>query len=273
MRLETAMPLQVDSGVANGTAFSVYGEGAPVVLIHGVGMAQRVWEPQIAALAVQHQVIVYDMLGHGDSKLPTEGATLADYAYQLAQLLDHLDIAEATVIGHSMGALVALEFAVLYPKRTVKVAALNAVYRRTPDQRRSVMERAHHLVETGVVATLESTIARWFGDPVPEALKESAALTRSLLSSVDLTGYARTYRLFASQDEAHVARLPSLAVPALFMTAEFDSNSTPAMSRAMAEATPGSKCVVIPGERHMMGLTAPEEVNGHLLRFIDTPVL
>lgn len=271
MKRDNAMPISVQSGVHGGTAFTVYGSGAPVVLIHGVGMAQRIWEPQIPALMAQHQVIVYDLLGHGASELPPPDVTLADYAAQLAQLLDHLDVAAATIIGHSMGALIALEFALLHPARTVKVAALNAVYARTPEQRRSVMQRADDLVQTGVGATLASTIARWFGDPVPEALRENAALTRALLEAVDQTGYARTYRLFASQDEAHVARLPGLAVPALFMTGEFDTNSSPTMSRAMAEATPGAALVVIPGERHMMCLTAPEQVNDQLLRFIGTP--
>jgi pimeloyl-ACP methyl ester carboxylesterase len=61
-------------------------------------------------------VIVYDMLGHGDSALPAADVTLRDYADQLAGLLNHLGIA-ANVVGHSMGALVALEFALAHPER------------------------------------------------------------------------------------------------------------------------------------------------------------
>ncbi|WP_042875782.1 alpha/beta fold hydrolase [Cupriavidus necator] len=74
-------------GVANGTAFRVFGRGKAVVLIHGVGINKDIWAPQIAALAESYQVIAHHMLGHSDSALPPEGAMLHDYAAQLLNLL------------------------------------------------------------------------------------------------------------------------------------------------------------------------------------------
>lgn len=270
MKPDRLLPQPVNAGVANGTAFTVYGAGQPLVFIHGVGMGKLVWAPQIAAFAGKYQVIVYDMLGHGDSKLPPEGVTLPMYAQQLADLLDHLKIEAAVVVGHSMGALIALEFALRYPERTVKVAALNAVYARTAEQRRAVMQRAETLREIGIAATVDPTMERWFGSSVPAALTDVAELVHTLLQSINTLGYARTYDLFASSDQMHVHSLPGLKAPALFMTGECDVNSSPAMSTAMAQAAPNAQLVVIPGERHMMSLTAAAEVNRHLGRFIGT---
>lgn len=259
-------------GIASGTAYSVYGSGEPLVLIHGVGMEQDAWTPQVSELARGHQVIVYDMLGHGASRIPDEGVTLAEYAAQLAELLDHLGLPAANVVGHSMGALVALEFALAYPARTLRVAALNAVFMRTPEQKAAVMARAAALQDIGVQATVDSTIARWFGDPVPPALQASASLVSAILARVHPLGYARTYLLFASCDRVHADRLATLAMPALFMTGEFDPNSSPAMSQAMAERTPVSTLNIVPGARHMMNLTDPQRVNQGLQEFLAQPL-
>lgn len=266
----TSAPLL--SGTANGTAFSVYGAGEALVLIHGVGMGQAIWEPQIAEFARDYKVIVYDMLGHGGSAVPAPDVALSDYAEQLVALLDHLDIAAANVVGHSMGALVALEFALRHPARTLRVAALNAVFMRTPEQRAAVLERAEALQHTGVAATVDSTLARWFGEPVPAELEASANLVKRFLTEVNPQGYARTYRLFASSDAVHADGLPRLAMPALFMTGEFDPNSSPDMSRAMAALAPQGRLDIVAGARHMMNVTAPDDINQRLRDFLATPV-
>jgi pimeloyl-ACP methyl ester carboxylesterase len=269
MKHETMTSHAVMNGVFDGTAYSVAGEGPALVLIHGVGMNRSVWAPQVDALQLCFRVVSYDMLGHGASRLPAASPTLDEYAGQLAALLDHLQIGAAHVVGHSMGSLIALEFALHYPQRVTSVAALNAVYDRTPTQRAAVMKRAASLDDGGLEQpSIDATVARWFDDPVPGHLAQVAELVRSLLETVNPEGYARTYRLFASSDQAHVGRLPQLTVPALFMTGECDPNSSPAMSHSMAAAAPRGRAEIIANERHMMNVTAPAIVNQRLVQFI-----
>lgn len=280
MKPELAHAASVAQGVVAGTSYSVHaragddvdrssGDGETVVLIHGVGMNRSVWAPQVDALTGRFRVIVYDMLGHGGSALPSAAPTLAEYASQLERLLDALGVGAAHVVGHSMGALVALEFALTRPSRTVSVIALNAVYDRTPAQRAAVMNRAATLDDAPPAAGVDATLSRWFGDPVPSHLTQAAQSVRSLLLSVNPVGYARTYQLFACSDDAHVGRLARLAMPALFLTGECDPNSSPAMSRAMAAAAPDGRAEVIASARHMMNVTDPAGVNERMLAFLD----
>ncbi|MBS9477509.1 alpha/beta fold hydrolase [Ancylobacter sp. VKM B-3255] len=244
--------------------------GAPVVLlIHGVGMAGEAWAPQIEALAERYDLIALDMPGHGGSSLPPEDARLSDYADPIIALMDALAIPAAVLIGHSMGALVALETALSHPARVRGVAALNAVFCRSGAQRDAVLARAESLAQEGPTASHEAAIGRWFGTPVPEPLEASAARVAALLAAGDPVGYARTYALFARSDAAHRDRLPALTVPALFMTGDGDPNSTPAMSQAMAALAPRGQAEVLAGARHMMNLTAPAAVNARLLAFLD----
>ena len=260
----------IRSGKAGATAYSVWGHGEPVVLVHGVGMAGEIWQPQVAELARRFQVVTYDMLGHGGSDLPPDGVRLEAYAEQLRALLDHLDVACADVVGHSMGALVALEFALEHPARTRSVAALNAVFQRSPEQRAAVEARAAALRTEGLGESVGPTLERWFGQTIPAELQAPAALTERLLRSVDPLGYARTYELFARSDRVHADRMPALTAPALFLTADGDLNSTPSMSHAMAALAPRGRAQVIEGARHMMTVTHPGAVNAALIAFLES---
>ncbi|HEX4766149.1 MAG TPA: alpha/beta fold hydrolase [Lichenihabitans sp.] len=254
------------TGAEARVAFRRSGRGTPVVLIHGVGLQGVVWTPQIEALTARHDVIALDMPGHGGSSLPPENARLADYADAVAALLDALAIGKAHVIGHSMGALVATQFALDRPARVSSLVAMNAVFCRSAEQRAAIEARLSAL--DGRRPDWSDTIGRWFGAPVPAALEDAAQVARRLLDAADPLGYQRTYRLFATSDAAHRDRLSGLAVPALFMTGEGDLNSSPAMTRAMAALAPEARVDIVSGERHMMALTAPVEVNARLMAFL-----
>jgi pimeloyl-ACP methyl ester carboxylesterase len=270
MRHEFCLPAVIAAGVAtDGTAYTVYGDGPPLVLIHGVGMNQSVWAPQIEAFARDRCVIVYDMLGHGRSALPPATVSLSDYALQLGALLDELGVRCADVVGHSMGALIALEFALSCPARCRSVTALNAVFCRNAAQRKAVQDRAAMLSAVGSASAVDAALERWFGNPVPPEQEPSYRLAKELLNNINPVGYARTYTIFANADTTHAQTLNTLQIPALFITGELDPNSTPNMSSAMAKIAPIGRAEVLLNERHMMSLTAPASVNAAVLRFLE----
>lgn len=253
----------------DGTGFIRAGSGAPVLLIHGVGMSAAIWRPQIALMKDRFDLIAIDMLGHGASSLPPENAALSDFADQAIRLIDHLGLARVAVVGHSMGALVAQEIALRAPSRVSSIVCLNAVFRRPPELAQAVRERAAALGHHSDRSAIAATIARWFGDPVPADLAGAAATARAALESVDPEGYARTYRLFAHADAEHADRITRLGQPALFMTGSEDRNSTPAMSAAMARLAPNGQCLVLSGEKHMMPIASPEKVTQHISAFLE----
>lgn len=269
MASELVMPTPTSAGTTpQGTCWSSYGAGSPVVLVHGVGMDQRVWAPQVYALMQAHQVIVYDMLGHGKSALPSGALDLGDYVQQLCDLISHLGLTLPHIVGHSMGALIALEMGAKHSSECRSIAALNGVYCRTEEQRHSIIGRAEELMRNGKSNNLDGTIARWFGEPVPAGLAPAAALSRQLLSEVDAQGYAKAYQVFAQSDSRHQGRLHAISVPTLFATGEHDPNSTPEMSLAMHQEVPGSRLEILAGQRHMMCLVAVDQVNKLLCQFM-----
>lgn len=252
------------------TVFDVAGAGPALVLIHGVGLRKEVWAPQVDAFSPRRRAIVYDTLGHGESDRPPDNARLDDYLTQLEGLLDALEVERAVVVGHSMGAAIATAFAIEHPARVSALAALCPVYGRTTAARAAALARAATLERDGPSATVDATIARWFGDGVLEpAVRRKAAVLRGWLASADATGYARAYRVFVTSDEVLTGRLGGLHAPALFLTAGNDANSTPAMSERMARETPRGVAAVVPHTRHMVPFLSPEPVNAILGAFLD----
>ncbi len=107
-------------------AYTVDGKGEPVVLIHGLhSSADMNWRAPgiIKTLAENHQVIALDVRGHGHSGKPEkEGTYGVEMAEDVVRLLDHLKIKKAHVVGYSMGGMIAMKLATLYPDRVRSMA-------------------------------------------------------------------------------------------------------------------------------------------------------
>jgi pimeloyl-ACP methyl ester carboxylesterase len=107
-------------------AFRVCGSGPPLVLIHGIGDSSATWEPVIPALARDHLVIAPDLLGHGHSAKPRADYSVAGFANGVRDLLGVLGIRRATLIGHSLGGGVAMQFAYQFPERTERLVLVGS---------------------------------------------------------------------------------------------------------------------------------------------------
>ncbi|WP_170479890.1 alpha/beta fold hydrolase [Ruegeria arenilitoris] len=250
-----------------GTSYEVRGEGDWVVLVHGVGMQLRAWDPQVTAFSDKYRVLSYDLLGHGNSDLPPEEATLEDFIDQLDHLITRLDARGIQLVGHSLGSLIALGYSLRRPERVQSVAALNGVFCRSEEEKKAVQNRSVSLSQGNGEDLIVPTLNRWFGENPCPARARCAEQLAIWLREADKIGYARTYKVFANSDRAHEGKLQRLTVPALFATGELDPNSTPAMSAAMAKAAPLGTYVSLDGERHVMTFDAPDRVNNVLREF------
>jgi pimeloyl-ACP methyl ester carboxylesterase len=108
----------------NGIELSVaeYGKsGPPLVLLHGIGSRYVSWWPVIGRLADHFRLIVPDLRGHGDSDKPASGYLFADYAADLAGLLESYQIERPLLLGHSLGALVSMTWASRHPAQAARI--------------------------------------------------------------------------------------------------------------------------------------------------------
>ncbi len=122
-----------------GARIRVAGSGPAILLIHGIGDNSTTWSTVQSKLAQRFTVIAPDLLGHGKSDKPRADYSVAAYANGMRDLLSVLDIERVTVVGHSLGGGVAMQFAYQFPQL---VDRLILVGRRRRDQGRQ--HRAAH---------------------------------------------------------------------------------------------------------------------------------
>ena len=234
------------------------GIGPSVTLLHGVGLNADAWGGQIEALANYFTVKAFDMPGHGESpELATAYPKLNDY---VAAMKRHIN-EPTVVVGHSMGAMVALKLA--KKKEVVGVVALNAVFQRSPSAHDAVQKRAQQLKLSKNIDP-KPTLSRWFEDQT----SLEAKMCDRWLRHVSIDGYRAAYNVFAQENGPTAQELYALNKPALFMTGGLELNSTADMSTQMANLCEMGNTVILENAGHMMPMTHYKNVNRHLIKFI-----
>src|SRR3954464_8114766 len=107
-------------------AFVLAGDGPPLLLLHGIGNSAQTWAGVIEKLAAQHTVLAPDLLGHGSSDKPRGDYSVAGYANGMRDLLSVLDLEQVTVVGHSLGGGIALQFAYQFPERCARLVLVGS---------------------------------------------------------------------------------------------------------------------------------------------------
>ena len=102
------------------------GSGPALLLLHGLGCTHRTWLPVMDALARRYTVIAPDLLGHGESDKPRADYSIAAFANGMRDLLTVLGIDKVTVLGHSFGGGVAMQFAYQFPERTERLILVSS---------------------------------------------------------------------------------------------------------------------------------------------------
>lgn len=244
-----------------GTAYDLTGpEGAPVVvLLHGLGLTRQVtWGGIAPALAGRFRVLNYDLLGHGETALPEGQVSLTSLGRQLIELMDELGIAQAALVGFSLGGMINRRVAMDHPGRVSALAILNSPHERGEAQQKLVEERARDTGAGGPGATIDATLARWFTEGFRSDHKGIVEEVRATVLANDHGNYA-AHRLVLAEGVTELIRPdPPLHQPALVMTCENDSGSTPAMSWAIAKEMGEADVVIVPELQHLGLIERPD---------------
>src|SRR6267142_3836982 len=106
--------------------YRIAGSGPPVVLIHGMVNSSRHWESVALRLADAYTVIAPDLIGHGDSATPRGDYSLGAHAASIRDVLAAIGIDRATIVGHSLGGGVAMQFFYQFPQRTERLVLVSS---------------------------------------------------------------------------------------------------------------------------------------------------
>jgi len=254
----------------DGTAYKAFGDApATLIFIHGVGMCKEIWQPQVEHFSKNYRVITYDFLGHGQSLLKKDKLTLEDYISQLYNLVNEIGVSKFSIIGHSMGALIAVAFALRYPEKVDTLIPINIVFKRTKKAQDDVIMRAKDVLNSQQIPNINQTLERWFQNKTSPYDLLKINNVQGWLKNTSPKAYSEAYYLFATSDRVFVNNLSNLQPPVLYLTGSEDPNSTSLMSEQMAQETPNGSSESIEGEAHMMAYISAKKVNPIIEYFLN----
>jgi len=236
--------------------YEVYGEGTPLVLLHGGIMTIDLnFAPLIPALAARHMVVAVELQGHGRTADAERPISLAALASDVVGLLDHLGIDRAHVLGHSLGGGVALEMAISHPDRVRRVVPMSITVR--PDgTHEEIANPSLQATSTRMPTShdfAEMTEAYKRLSPHPEHFEEFLAALSAVATTLE--GWS---------DE----QLAGITAPTLLMIGDHDF-TTVEHAGLMLGLIPGSQLAVLPGTTHMQITRRADLVLPMLAAFLD----
>ena len=240
-------------------------DGTAVVALHGVTDSWRSFEPVLPHLGAELRVFALSQRGHGQSDRPAAGYAPADFAADVASFLDVMRIERAVIVGHSMGSINAMRFALDHPSRVagLMLAGTMPWFGRPPElqafYRENIVPLADPVPEPFARAFQLSTLACPIGASqldrfVAESLKVPAHVWRAAFEG------------FLTDDFSQ--RLAEIDVPTLVVWGEQDAFCAAADQRALLSLVKTARLVAYAGAGHAMHWEEPQRFARDLDRFV-----
>lgn len=264
-------------------AYLAAGSGPALLLLHGIGSKAETWERVIPELARDHTVIAPDLLGHGHSDKPRADYSLGAYANGMRDLLTVLGIERASVVGHSFGGGVAMQFAYQFPERCERVVLVGSggVGRAVHPLLRAMTLPGSGLLTQAVTGPLVRPVVTRLGSLVAKAPLDATVDIPELLTVLEDLGQPHGRRAFLrllrnvidlqGQSISMMDRLYlSQRMPMLLVWGGKDSVIPVKHAHRAHAAMPGSQLVVLPGAGHFPHKDEPGTFVDEVRRFLST---
>jgi 3-oxoadipate enol-lactonase len=266
----TSSPLKTFQSGDTKIAYSVTGSGPAVLLIQGTGLAGQAWEPQVSGFAPNYTVITFDNRGVGKSELGA-AISIEIMANDAWQLLNHLGINRAHIVGHSLGGSVAQQLALSHPE-IVESLSLLCAFPKGSDALAMTWRKFWVSIRTAIgtrnmkrraFLELVTSPQRLRAHP-PEPLTDD--LTRTFgrdLADQPPIAFKQLLALSKFDPGLRLSSLGSLRT--LIVSGTDDLISTPAMARSLTSKIPNAKFISLDGEGHALTVQCAKKINEILL--------
>ena len=243
--------------------YETHGEGPALVLAHGGGGNHLSWWQQVPALSPQYRCVTFDHRGFGESRDMTDGPGPNAYVEDLRQLLDHLGIAKAALVGQSMGGWTVLGFAAAFPERASALVLCDT----TAGMDDAEVIRAQAALRDTTTGSLAQVLTRAYAanfpqrDPVRCFLyQQITGLNRHIPPKLIPTLMSLKHRIDGIVEKR---------VPTMLIVGAEDALIAPQIMEIMAQRIPRARLLKVPGAGHSVYFERPEEFNRALIGFLQ----
>jgi 3-oxoadipate enol-lactonase len=241
------------------------GEGPPIVLIHGLGGALDVWHGVAELLALHHHVVTLDLRGHGRTPAGRAQLSIKSWAQDVAALMGELELPAATVVGHSMGSLIAQHMALTTPDLVDQLVLVGGISYFEPPDKQAYEQRAKAVDDNGLDDIVDDWLEGALSPRTHARLPQISGLLRHLFLSNDPKSYAKACRA--------LAKMPSIGreqigQPTLLLVGDHDRSTPLRMTEQLHRDIPVSRVQVVPSASHWMTIEHPDVIAAAILQFL-----
>jgi pimeloyl-ACP methyl ester carboxylesterase len=248
--------------------YEIEGEGCPLIILHGMGNNSQSWKKQLRGLSEQFTVIAWDAPGYGKSSDPKEELReFKQFADVLKGFIEKLNYESVTLLGHSMGSAIALDFCYRFPHMVdaliISDATRGSAALSKEENERKLKNRLNNIETLEPKELAELRVKELLSPkPNPEIKKEA----ERIYSQIRPMGFRSVaYSLF-SLNQMDI--LSSIHVPTLVICGELDKVTPVSESQIFHDSIQDSKFVTIPGTGHLCYQEEPERFNSIILDFL-----
>lgn len=245
--------------------YEAMGKGPAVVLVHGGLVDSRLWDAQMKPLSKRFRVVRYDIRGYGRSAPPTgEYHPLED----LRALLDYLKIERATLVGLSLGGIIAADFALEYPARVERLVLVGAGLRGDKQPRDERTTRAYQIgAREGAEKYFEAFMESDLLAGIRNNRKARDAMRAMMVDNFKAVEYiAKGWP--QSPEPPTAERLEQIKAPTLVVIGSLDGKNLQNIADTLSTKIPNARKVVIQGASHHPPVETPKEFNRVLLDYL-----
>lgn len=258
-----AAPMRIAAGDIT-LNYETEGSGTPLVLTHGLGDTLHFWDPVAPALASHHALLRWDVRGFGDSDKPPGPYSAAQFAADLARLLDALGIDRIHLGGISMGGVIGQRFALDFPDR-LRSLILCSTSSEIAAQATANWRRLADTIEQRGFGSGARDASRSFAESFVVSHPEVVAAAGRQTADNDPLAYAAAAR--AMSDYGWTAELARVRVPVLILQGLADRLTPPGGSVKMSRALPAARLLMFADTGHSLPVERPERFAAAVLGF------
>ena len=261
--------------------YRIAGSGPPVVLIHGMLNSSSHWRSVALDLAGEHTVIAPDLIGHGDSAAPRGDYSLGAHAASIRDLLAAVGIDRATLVGHSLGGGVAMQFFDQFPQRVERLALVSSGglgHEVSPMLRTAALPGMSTLLSMTIHARLLGALQdtggrlRRRGYDWGVHLQATTRALRPLQNAGAREAFLQTLRAVIDVHGQRVSATDRLylleSIPTMIVWGERDHTIPAGHGRRAHKAIPGSRFRTLANAAHFPHLDDPDGLSEVLRSFI-----
>lgn len=249
--------------------YESHGSGAPVLLVPGLGGVGAYWNPNIPAFSRNHQVVIHDHRGTGQSSRSLIRYSVDQMTSDLIAVMDDLGIEKAHLVGHSTGGAMGQTLAVTHPERLLSLTIYASWTKADPFFRRVFEARRALLTKAGIDAYVRSTAVflypDWWINGNIGLLEEREKVVIPNFPPAEIVAS----RIDAIVEFDRTAALGSIKIPTLVICAKDDILTPPYYSQELARMIPGAELIELDRGGHCASETNTSAFNDAVLGFID----